>query len=61
MDKEDVKQDKAMIKKAFKQHDSQEHKGGKGTTLKLKKGGPTSKMMKAMGRNMARVKNQGGK
>jgi hypothetical protein len=28
-----------MIKKAFKQHDSQEHKGGKGTSLKLKKGG----------------------
>ena len=59
--KMDKKQDKAMIKKAFKQHDAQEHKGGKGTTLKLKKGGPTSKMMKAMGRNMARAKNQGGK
>jgi hypothetical protein len=41
--KEDMKmdkgQDKAMIKKAFKQHDMQEHKGGKGTTLKLAKGG----------------------
>ena len=37
--KADMEQDKAMIKKAFKQHDSQEHKGGKGTTLKLKKGG----------------------
>jgi hypothetical protein len=35
----DMAQDKAMIKKAFKQHDSQEHKGGKGTDLKLKKGG----------------------
>jgi hypothetical protein len=35
----DAAQDKAMIKKAFKQHDSQEHKGGKGTSLKLKKGG----------------------
>jgi hypothetical protein len=35
----DVAQDKAMIKKAFKQHDAQEHKGGKGTTLKLAKGG----------------------
>jgi len=35
----DTAQDKAMIKKAFKQHDSQEHKGGKGTELKLKKGG----------------------
>ena len=37
--KADMKQDKAMIKKAFKQHDSQEHPGGKGTMLKLKKGG----------------------
>jgi hypothetical protein len=37
--KSDVKQDKAIIKKAFKQHDMQEHKGGKGTELKLAKGG----------------------
>ena len=35
----DKKQDTAMIKKAFKQHDMQEHKGGKGTTLKLSSGG----------------------
>ena len=35
----DKTQDKAMIKKAFKQHDMQEHKGGKGTDLALKKGG----------------------
>jgi hypothetical protein len=35
----DKAQDKAMIKKAFKQHDMQEHKGGKGTSLKLAKGG----------------------
>jgi len=45
--KEDTKMDKgqdtAMIKKAFKQHDMQEHKGGKGTTLKLSKGGQLSK------------------
>jgi hypothetical protein len=44
--KEDMKmdkgQDKAMIKKAFKQHDAQEHKGGKGTNLKLAKGGSAS-------------------
>jgi hypothetical protein len=38
-DMKDTAQDKAMIKKAFKQHDAQEHKGGKGTTLKLAKGG----------------------
>jgi len=35
----DMDQDKAMVKKAFKQHDMQEHKGGKGTSLKLAKGG----------------------
>jgi len=37
----DTGQDKAMIKKAFKQHDAQEHMGGKGTELKLRKGGTT--------------------
>jgi hypothetical protein len=35
----DTAQDKAMIKKAMKQHDAQEHKGGKGTKLSLKHGG----------------------
>jgi len=59
--KADMAQDKALIKKAFKQHDMQEHKGGKGTKLKLKKGGVTTDMMMSMGRNMARAKNQGGK
>jgi hypothetical protein len=57
----DKKQDVALIKKAFKQHDSQEHKGGKGTSLKLKKGGPTGQQMRAVGRNMARANNQRGK
>ena len=37
--KADMAQDKSMIKKAMKQHDAQEHKGGKGTKLKLKTGG----------------------
>jgi hypothetical protein len=59
--KMDKKQDVALIKKAFKQHDMQEHKGGKGTKLALKKGGVTTDMMKSMGRNMARVANQRGK
>ena len=36
---EDKKQDVSLITKAFKQHDSQEHKGSKGTTLKLASGG----------------------
>jgi hypothetical protein len=42
----DKKQDVAMIKKAFKEHDAQEHKGGKGTKLKLKKGGMAMKKAK---------------
>jgi hypothetical protein len=37
--KSDKMQDKAMVKKAFEQHDAQEHKGGKGTKLALKHGG----------------------
>ena len=63
--KEDMKmdkvQDKAMIKKAFKQHDAQEHKGGKGTALKLKKGGPTTDDRMKYGKNMSRAMNQGKK
>jgi len=62
MAKEDMKsdkaQDKAMIKKAFKQHDAQEHKGGKGTSLKLKKGGPTTDDRMRLGRNMSRAASQ---
>jgi hypothetical protein len=38
----DMGQDKAMIKKAMRQHDAQEHKGGKGTKLALKHGGNAS-------------------
>jgi len=56
--KADKSKDKAMIMKAFKQHDAQEHKGGKGTKLSLKKGGVTSSDMKKVGRNMARANNQ---
>lgn len=40
--KMDMDQDKVMIKKAFAQHDAQEHAGSKGTTLKLAKGGSAS-------------------
>jgi hypothetical protein len=48
--KEDIKQDKAIVKKAFKMHDAQEHKGGKGTNLdKLKKGGMAMKKMASGG------------
>jgi len=37
--KADMAQDKRLVKKAIAQHDAQEHKGGKGTDLKLKTGG----------------------
>jgi hypothetical protein len=60
MDKMDKKQDKAMIKKAMGQHDSQQH-GGKKTSLALKKGGPTGEDRMRMGRNMSRASNQRGK
>ena len=69
-EKKDMVQDKAMIKKAFKEHDSQEHPG-KHTKITLKKGGmPVKKMAKggiangsqlSQGRNLARVANQGSK
>jgi len=58
MDKKDLAQDKALIKKAFKQHDKQEHKGGKGTALKLRAGGKTNSDMLKYGRGMAKVMNQ---
>ena len=56
--KSDTAHDKAMIKKAFKQHDAQKHMGGKGTSLKLKKGGPTSEDRMRVGRNLSRAANQ---
>ena len=54
----DKKQDVAMIKKAFKEHDKQEHKGGKGTKITLRKGGVTQSELKSQGRGMAKVMNQ---
>jgi len=56
--KSDMAQDKTMIKKAFKQHDAQKHMGGKGTALKLKKGGPTTDDRMRVGRNLSRAANQ---
>ena len=61
MEQSDLAQDKAMIKKAVKQHDAQKHKGSGATTLKLKKGGPTSEDRMKYGKNMSRVMNQGKK
>ena len=56
--KEDMNQDKKLIKKAFSMHDKQEHPGKHTNLSKLKKGGPTGKDMRAVGRNMARAHNQ---
>jgi len=44
--KEDIKQDKAIVKKAFRMHDSQEHHGKHTDLSKLKKGGMMKKMAK---------------
>jgi hypothetical protein len=43
MDSADIKQDKAIIKKAFKIHDEQEHSGEHTDLSKLRKGGRAKK------------------
>jgi len=40
--KKDMAQDKAVVKKAFKMHDAQEHKGEHTNLSKLKSGGSVS-------------------
>lgn len=61
MKHDDLAEDKKLIKKAFKMHDKQEHKGSKGTSLAgLKKGGVTGAEMRKYGRNVARAMNQRG-
>ena len=57
---DDVAEDKKLIKKAFKMHDAQEHKGKHTNLKKLKKGGPTGMDMRKVGRNVARANNQRG-
>ncbi len=61
MKKDDIAQDKKMMKKAVGMHEMQAHGGKKTNMAKLKKGGPTGMDMRNMGRNMARAKNQGSK
>ena len=56
---DDIAQDKKLIKKAMKAHDTQQH-GGKPTKVGFKKGGPTSLDYKKYGANLARAKNQSG-
>ena len=58
--KEDIAQDKKMVKKAIGMHDKQMHGGKKTKLTGLKKGGPTSMDMRRVGRNMARAMNQRG-
>jgi hypothetical protein len=58
MEKDDEKQDKKLIKKAFSMHDKQLHDGKKTNLTKLAKGGAIGKAMKAVGRNLARAQNQ---
>ena len=56
----DEAQDKPLIKKIAKQEVKSHEKRMHGAK-KMAKGGVTNDMLKSMGRNMARSKNQGGK
>ena len=58
--KEDLAQDKKMVKKAIGMHDKQMHGGKKTNLAGLKKGGVASADMKKYGRNLARAMNQRG-
>lgn len=49
---------KVTPESAVRKHETRMHPG---KPKSFKKGGPTTDDMKALGRNMARVKNQGGK
>ena len=55
----DIVQDKKTAAKAVHKHEKAMHPGKPMT--KLRKGGPTGEMMRSVGRNMARVNNQGSK
>ena len=56
MDKEDLAQDKKMIKAAVGKHEKNMHPGK--TPTKLKAGGKTNSDMLKYGRNMAKIMNQ---
>ena len=55
--KDDIKQDKKTAAAAVHKHEKAMHPGKPLT--KMRKGRPTSEMMKKMGRNLARARNQG--
>lgn len=57
MKHEDVKQDKALMKKVAKSEVKSHEKRMHGAK-KMAKGGVTTEQMKSMGRNLARVANQ---
>jgi hypothetical protein len=59
MDKMDMKQDKAMVKKAVGMHDKQQHMGKKTNLAKLAKGGGVESKGKTKGKMVAM--NRGGK
>ena len=50
MDKKDIKQDKAIVKKAFKMHDDQLHEGKKTNLTKLARGGGVETKGKTKGK-----------
>jgi hypothetical protein len=56
MAKDDIKQDKAMIRSAVHKHESAMHAGKPKT--KLAKGGVTNEQLKRLGRGLAKVANQ---
>lgn len=53
MDKKDIKQDKAIVKKAVSMHDKQLHGGKKTNLAKLAKGGGVETKGKTKGKNIA--------
>ena len=53
MDKKDIKQDKAIVKKAVGMHDKQMHGGKKTNLAKLAKGGGIEVKGKTKGKNIA--------
>lgn len=56
MAKDDMKQDKAMVRSAVHKHEAAMHKGKPKT--KLAKGGVTNEQLKRLGRGLAKVANQ---
>jgi len=60
MKHDDEAQDKKLISKMIKASEKKEPEGMKkgGKIKKMKQGGPTGTDMKAMGRNLARARNQ---